>query len=420
MTKITLFGAATALMLQLSAPSFAADQVTVDRAEYEQLKAAVEMMLQERAQTKADAKETHELATAAKKSADEANAFAEAAVEAAESSLSSTLNKVTLGGYGEVHYNNLQAKDSANDVEESDIHRFVLFAGYEYSDSIRFYSEFEIEHGVAGEGKNGEVEIEQAYIEWDFAENSSALAGVFLLPIGIMNETHEPNTFYGVERNNVEKMIIPSTWWESGVMVSHHTDAGLKIEVAAHSGLKLPESGSKMYAVRYGRQKASEADTHELAYTAAVTYTGIAGLEIGAAINYQEDVTQVKNDGREEALLWVAHAIYNNGPFGLRALYAEWDIDGDVAKAANMDKQDGYYIEPSYMATEKLGFFGRYEDVRAGRGADRFDQVSLGFNYWLHPQVVLKFNWEERKHELSADKATRDYDGYNLGVGWSF
>ena len=112
MKRITLLGATTALFLQLSTASVAADQITVDRAEYEQLKAAVEMMLQERAEAKANAKETHDLATAAKKSADEATIVAEAAVEAAESSLNSTLNKVTLGGYGEVHYNNLQADDS--------------------------------------------------------------------------------------------------------------------------------------------------------------------------------------------------------------------------------------------------------------------------------------------------------------------
>jgi len=419
MKRITLLGATTALFLQLSTASVAADQITVDRAEYEQLKAAVEMMLQERAEAKANAKETHDLATAAKKSADEATIVAEAAVEAAESSLNSTLNKVTLGGYGEVHYNNLQADDSQYDLEESDIHRFVLFAGYEYSDSIRFYSEFEIEHGVAGDGKNGEVEVEQAFIEWDFAENSSALAGVFLIPVGIMNETHEPDTFYGVERNNVENVIMPGTWWEIGSMITQRFDSGLKLEVAAHSGLKIPTSGSNTYRIRSGRQKASNADTHELAYTVAATYTGIAGLEVGGAIQYQEDVTQVKNDGMEEGVLWTTHLIYNKGAMGLRALYAEWDFDGDAVKAANNDKQYGWYIEPSFKATEKVGLFGRFEEVRGARTQDRFEQVSLGMNYWLHPNVVLKFDWADRKHDVTSAEG-RDYDGYNLGVGWSF
>jgi len=80
MRKITFSSALITLFLYLSSPSFAADQIMVDREEYEQLKAAVEMMLQERAQTKEEAKKTYELATAAKKSADEANVVAEAAV----------------------------------------------------------------------------------------------------------------------------------------------------------------------------------------------------------------------------------------------------------------------------------------------------------------------------------------------------
>ena len=36
---------------------------------------------------------------------------------------------------------------------------------------MRFFSELEVEHSIAGEGKVGEVELEQAYIEWDFAQS---------------------------------------------------------------------------------------------------------------------------------------------------------------------------------------------------------------------------------------------------------
>ncbi len=120
--------------------------------------------------------------------------------------------RTTIGGYGELHYNNISAEDSSRDYKSIDFHRFVLFFGHEFNDSTRFYSEVELEHSfIADTGGNtpGEVELEQAYIEWDLRDNLHAKGGLFLVPVGILNQTHEPNTFYGVERNDVENIIIP-------------------------------------------------------------------------------------------------------------------------------------------------------------------------------------------------------------------
>ena len=108
-------------------------------------------------------------------------------------------------------------------------HRFVLFFGHKFNAATRMFSEFELEHALAGEGKPGEVELEQAYIEHDFGDAFTGRAGVMLIPAGILNEVHEPPTFYGVERNNVEKNIIPSTWWEGGAGGTVTTAAGLQI-----------------------------------------------------------------------------------------------------------------------------------------------------------------------------------------------
>ena len=167
-------------------------------------------------------------------------------------------NKTSIGGYGELHYNNLDnKKEGGSDKKEMDLHRFVLFFGHEFSDNLRFFSEFEIEHDIAGDGKNGEVEVEQAYVEYDFNENHSGKAGVFLMPFGIINETHEPPTFYGTERNPVEKNIIPATWWEGGLSLSSHFENGVSTDVSLTSGLYL--TAGKDFKIRNGRQKVSEA-----------------------------------------------------------------------------------------------------------------------------------------------------------------
>ena len=403
------------------------EKVMVDKEEYEQLKAAVKFLMDER-------EENQKAVEQAKQAAEEATEVAEAAAEAAESPILEGLKNVSIGGYGEVHYNNYKADDDdanpfggEDNFDELDIHRFVLFFGYQFTENLRFYSEFEIEHGGVepdGDPLGGEVEVEQAFVEWDFAENTSALGGIFILPVGIINETHEPDTFYGVERNTVENIIIPATWWAAGAMLTHRFDSGLKLEFAVHEGLEIPTTGSSAFRVRSGRQKSSNADASHLAYTGALTYTGIQGLEVGATIQHQDDVSQSGGDGLEDGLLWAGHIAYD-GNFGdigagLRALYAEWDFDGAAVELANDDKQHGWYIEPSIKPFgDSLGFFFRYEDVKGGRERDEFNQWSAGLNYWLHENVVLKADYVNREHDEDAEEG-RDYDGYNLGVGWSF
>ena len=109
-------------------------------------------------------------------------------------------NKSHWGGYGELHNNNLEGQGpGVSDTKQIDFHRFVLYFGHEFRDDLRFFSEFELEHSLSGNGHPGEVELEQGYIQYDYNETTQITGGLFLMPIGIMNETHEPDTFYGVE-----------------------------------------------------------------------------------------------------------------------------------------------------------------------------------------------------------------------------
>jgi len=332
-------------------------------------------------------------------------------------------DKTTIGGYGEMHYNNLTSDNSSSSKEEFDLHRFVLFFGHQFTDDLRFFSELEVEHNVAGEGKNGEVEIEQAYVEWDYAENHRAKAGVFLMPVGILNETHEPETFYGVERNPVEKNIIPSTWWEGGAMFSGEIAEGFSYDAGVHSGLFIDPSKGKA-KIRDGRQKVSEAEGDDLAYTARIKYTGIPGLELATTFQHQTDVWQGQafaGEDEADANLVEMHAIYNKGPFGLRALYAHWDIDDVIENVkAGADEQEGFYIEPSYRLNEKLGFFARFSEWDNQAGESSADgekqQYDIGFNYWLHENVVLKADYRHDNNEGDSE----EFSGFNLGVGWSF
>jgi len=319
-------------------------------------------------------------------------------------------DKTSLGGYGELHAN-FDLDNSENN--EIDFHRFVLFVNHEFNDKIRLFSELEVEHALAGDGKPGEVEIEQAYVEMDLANDYRVKAGLFLVPVGLLNETHEPNTFYGVERNNVEKNIIPTTWWEAGVGVTKKLDNGLSFEAALTSGLNTTNQ-----RIRSGRQKVAEARLSDAAITGRVVYTGVAGLRLTAFGQYQTDINQ---DNKEDnaATLFGATAEYSVGGFALRALYAAWDIEGASFESVGADKQDGFYVEPSYSwefpNTHRVGVFARYSSYEYFDGTLLdVEETSFGVNYWPHDNVVLKADY------VIQDENGTNNDTFNLGVGYQF
>ncbi|MDH4040004.1 MAG: OprO/OprP family phosphate-selective porin [Gammaproteobacteria bacterium] len=337
-----------------------------------------------------------------------------------QSLASSWAERTQIGSYGEMHYNNLDNQNGdGGDKDELDFHRFVFFLGHEFSDTTRMFSEVELEHSIAGDGQNGEVELEQAYIEHDLSQTTRLKAGLFLVPVGLLNLTHEPDTFYGVERNNVEKNIIPTTWWEGGLALSGEIAPGWSYDTAFTSGLKL-NADEGQWQIRDGRQKVSEADASDPAYTANLKYTGVAGLELGATVQYQQDIYQGEYGQDVDAMLYSAHVAWRSGPFGLRAVAASWDIDDAINTVkAGADTQEGWYVEPSWLLLRELGIFARYSewDNQAGGGGDtQFSEWNLGFNYWLEESVVFKLDYQFQ----DAPSNQKELDGLNLGVGWSF
>lgn len=321
----------------------------------------------------------------------------------------SAKSKTSIGGYGELHYNNLESK------KEIDFHRFVLFVGHRYSEKVKFFSEFELEHAIAGESKAGEIELEQAYIDMDLLDNHTLRVGLFLVPVGIINETHEPPTFYGVERNPVEKDIIPATWWEGGFALTGNVVKGLKYDLVLTSGLEVDPTA---YKIRDGRQKTAKATAENEAITGRIKWVGIPGIEVAATLQHQEDITQGQGAAgtSSRAILTEVHTAINKGGFGLRALYAKWDLDGDGPKALGRDEQKGWYAEASYKLGKHIGIFARHNvwDTEAGNSAHtEKEQTDYGFNYWPDDNVVIKFDIQKQDGAISDD-------GYNIGVGYQF
>jgi len=410
-TKPAMVSSIIALILSLASPVIHAHEDKAD------LLAKLDFLQQQIDELKGQLEQTQN-------QGEETDAKVEAVAEVIESGTPQVVEarKTTIGGYGELHYNNLNADDPSRDVEMIDFHRFVLFFGHEFNDKTRFYSEVEIEHAfVADSGGDtpGEIEIEQAFVEFDLAAGLHAKGGLFLIPVGILNETHEPPTFYGVERNDVENVIVPSTWWEAGAGLNGRWGSDWNWDLAFTSGLQMPTTGSNAFRIRSGRQKAAKALASDGAITGRLRYLGVPGLQAALTVQYQFDPSQASNDGLDDGTLVEAHIDYRRAGFGLRALYARWDFSGEAVEAANADTQTGWYIEPSYRLNKHIGFYTRYEEVDAARDQDQFSQWELGLNWWPSENVVIKFDYRNRNHDLESAQG-RDFTGIDLGLGYSF
>lgn len=342
-------------------------------------------------------------------------------LEDAEKKLSEkeSTSRTGIASYAEIHYNNLNNKNTGGtDKKELDVHRAVIEVEHHFTDDVRAEVEIEIEHAFVDDSgtSEGELEVEQAFVEFK-NETRIIKLGQFILPVGILNKKHKPTDFYGVERNNVENRIIPTTWWETGVLYQHKFSKNLSVDAIISSGLNT--SAASNYAVRSGRQKGSKAAADDLAYLATLKWKINDNVKVGASLQHQSDITQGLDTTAGSANLLTAHVIWNMDAVSVTALYATWDLDGSGPASVGADEQTGWYVEPAYRINKEFGVFARYStwDNQAGNATDtEYSQIDVGVNYWPMKNIVIKADYQDQDSPAGED----EFDGINLGVGFKF
>lgn len=348
-------------------------------------------------------------------------------------------NVVDWFGYGELNYSR-PTDDSAGTT--ADVGRFVLGASYRFDERTRFISELEIEHAVSSADDAGEVEVEQAWIERELSDTMYAKLGLFLIPSGLLNESHEPTRYYGVFRNFVETAIIPSTWRELGVALEGNTAAGWRWDVGLTTGHDLSkwdassEEGleSPLGAIH---QEGALARAGDLSGFGAVNYTGIPGLRVGGSVVYGDISQGQPGFDSNKLLLWEGHARWTPGAWDLSALYARGHISDTAAINLTLvgnpvlipESFYGWYAQAAYVATLPnswtLAPFARFERVNTGAGyafigagltpaALRAEEItSVGVNLNIASGVVLKLDYQ--MFDLNSEG-----DRVDLGLGYAF
>ncbi|MCB0329310.1 MAG: hypothetical protein KDD70_06595, partial [Bdellovibrionales bacterium] len=193
---------------------------------------------------------------------------------------------LSIGGYGEGSYTNFLGSDRR---DQTDLQRLITYVGYKFSDSILFNSEIEFEHGttdgIGGEDGDsaGEVSVEFAYLDFLLSDEANARVGNVLIPLGFVNEIHEPPYFHGVQRPFLERTIIPSTFRENGVGL--FGKLGSEVEYRTYFVNGLRASRFEDSGIREGRQSGNRALFEDFAWTGRVDYTPeeISGLTLGGA-----------------------------------------------------------------------------------------------------------------------------------------
>jgi hypothetical protein len=399
-----------------------------------------------------------------------ATAPAGATPAATTASAGAAFSDVHLWGYGEVYYTHPTRVPRKT---QADLARAVFGIGYAFDSRTEFNSEFEVEHAVASAGDRGEFDVEQFYVDRRLSDAATVRAGLFLMPFGLLNEHHEPTNFYGVQRNFVETLIIPSTWREGGFNVHGDIGQGMSWNVGLTTGfdlskwnyapqfpqystaLDLEDSGAA--PLQSTHQELALANAHDLSQYVALGYYGVPGLSLGAAISSGNAVKvpappNAPIPGSQRVTLWEAHARWTPAKFDLSALYAHGSISNlSAANASNPGSPNpipsefyGYFAQAAYGLWEhgdyRLAPFVRWERYNMGsryagtvgpvaptglvplsatpgdyghwpRNKDRV--WTVGANFYTTPHVVFKTDYQW--FELNGD-----FNRFDLGLGLNF
>ncbi len=361
--------------------------------------------------------------------------------------LGNTSKGIRLGAYAEIDYNQPLSSDTY-EAGKLDVHRLVLFMGYSFSDRVQFVSEIEFEHV-------SEVYVEQAFINYKIREGLNLRAGLMLVPMGIINEYHEPTTYNGVERPNLEGQIVPTTWREMGVGFSgNFPEMSLRYQVYAFNGFNGYSDGAGNFrgkdAFRKGRQKGAESYMTSPNLSTKVDYYGIQGLKMGVSGYFgksQSDMFKglLKDDpegnmnadsSRVDIAMLGFDARYQNQGFTARGM-AVTSKNGNTAAYNGFTGNDlgsnlfGYYLEAGYdvlrlfktRSRQQLNVFARYEeydthnkvagDLARNLAYNRTD-ITIGAGYLIAPGAVLKADYQLFKNAAVGESNKKQL---NFGIG---
>lgn len=344
-------------------------------------------------------------------------------------------SQVTIGGYGEINYNQPEGKNGELNVE-----RMVLLIGYNFDERTQFVTELEYED------TGDEITVEQAFINYNVANNVSLRGGLMLVPMGIINEYHEPTTFNGINRPLVDRFIVPTTWREIGVGVTgRFNNLSLGYQAYIFNGFRSVDKDTLGFinganGLRGGRQKGIQSTIDSPNLSVKFDYYGIPGLRLGLSGYFgrtQADDEIEDLDGADVGISMVGFdARYTKDRFAARGqfIYTSLTDTEDYNALTGKDLGSamlGWYTEASYnllpmTKRQKLFAFARYSEYNTHLQTDgslaenpAFDRNDLtaGLSYHIAQGVVVKGDYQIFDNDVANSDSTNQL---NFGLGFWF
>ena len=339
---------------------------------------------------------------------------------------------LSIGGYGEITYNN---KEGSSTPAEIDVQRLVMLFAYKFDDRTSFVTEIEFEHVK-------EVYVEQAFINYSVADGVNLRGGLMLIPMGIVNEYHEPTTFNGVERPSLDSKIVPTTWREMGIGVSGRiNNASIRYQAYLMNGFLSYREGHKLRGsdgLRKGRQKGAESVGSDANFAGRIEYYGLPKLKLGVSYyagNTQTTAPEVSDTQIGLSMFGLDYR-YINGRLSSRGQFISASLKDTEAYnlAGSKDlgsAMGGYYIEGAYNllpldSRQKLDLFLRYENFNTHQKTagdlianDAFhrNETTFGLSYHLASGAVFKADYQSKGTAVEGSDAI---DQFNIGLGVFF
>ena len=350
-------------------------------------------------------------------------------------------NKLYIKLYGHVDYNQ-KIERGIHHNGKMDVHRLVTLIGYQLSRKTQFVSEIEVEHVK-------EIFVEQAFIKHRLAKSISLKAGLIIIPMGMVNEMHEPTFFYSVERPLLDKLIIPSTWREVGIgLTGLLPEKSLKYQLYLVNNPLGYDGSAKVSGasgIRKARQKGAEAVVSSFpGLSGQIEYFGIDRFKLGISGYYGKTSTTLAttmdqslenynvtvDSSTVNMTMATVHGMYTPGNLTLRGQYTLSSFQNTTAynEFANSDVPElmhGYYLLAAYdfhkseeitvapfVRFSQLDNHLRVNEALEENRALKQNILTVGANYKPHPGVVFKFDYQ-----FVQNRVTSNYNNLNLGVG---
>ena len=374
--------------------------------------------------------------------------------------------RLTIGGYGEValtrnfYSDNVYRYSSASSHKGEQHGRFdiphaVIYLGYDFGKGWSLQTEIEFEHTGTGGAvekefeeagewereteKGGEVALEQFWIQKSFCPELNLRMGHFVVPVGGLNNAHEPLNYFTVYRPEGEYTILPSTWHDTGISIWGRT-RHWKYEAMVIAGLDAYMFSTENF-VKYGAGSPFEfKSANQLGFAGRVDNYSVKNLRLslsgfyGRAFNNTYPYEEIPESSRYYGVkgrtaIGAFDFVYNGKRFIARG-NVDYGYVGDAAVISNMKRnrsannapykksavgksafaagcEAGYDILSLFNIKDKeqkLFLFGRYEYYNSyipdtGQEAAQWTEkhrIAAGLNYLPMPQIAVKAEYSHR------------------------